>query len=117
MQTYVLVGIAVAFFIVTWYLKRPDITPAMARKLIGGGALLVDVRSPSEFSSGHIDGARNIPVGSLSGRERELGAKDRPVILYCASGTRSAMAKKTLRSAGFSQVHNLGSIGNWRSGK
>jgi phage shock protein E len=113
MQTYVILGLALVFFLVTWYLKRPDITPALARELLSKGALLVDVRSPSEFSAGHIDGARNIPVGALSARERELGAKDRPVILYCASGARSAMAKKTLRAAGFSQVHNLGSLSNW----
>lgn len=113
MQTYVILGLALVFFVVAWYLKRPDITPALARELLAKGALLVDVRSPSEFSSGHIDGARNIPVNALSARERELGAKDRPVILYCASGARSAMAKKALRAAGFLRVHNLGSIRNW----
>jgi phage shock protein E len=113
MQTYVILGLALAFFIVTWYLRRPDITPARARELLAEGALLIDVRSPSEFSSGHINGARNIPVGALSAREGELGVKDRPVILYCASGARSAMAKRTLRAAGFSRAHNLGSLSNW----
>ena len=113
MQTYVLFGLPAAFFVIIWYFKRPDITPARARKLLAEGAVLVDVRSPGEFSSGHIDGARNIPVGSLSVRERELGDKDRTVILYCASGTRSAMAKRRLRAAGFSRVLNLGSIRNW----
>ena len=113
MQTYVMLGISAAFFVLIWYFKRPDITPDLARKLVADGALLVDVRSPTEFSSGHIDGACNIPIDSLSVRERELGAKDRTVVLYCASGARSAMAKRRLRAAGFSRVHNLGSIGNW----
>ena len=113
MQTYMWIGLALALVLVTWYLKRPDITPELARQLLAEGALLVDVRSPSEFSSGHLDGAKNIPVNVLGQRSGELGAKDRPVILYCASGTRSAMAKRTLRAAGFARVHNLGSMGNW----
>ena len=114
MQTNIIFGLLLAFFLITWFMKRPDITPPAARKLLANeGALLVDVRSPGEFSSGHIDGARNIPVDALNARERELGGKDRPVILYCASGARSAMATRRLRAAGFSRVYNLGSISNW----
>lgn len=111
METYFWIALAVVAF--AWFMKRPDLSPALARELLSKGALLVDVRSPSEFSSGHIEGARNIPVNALAGRSGELGGKDRPVILYCASGTRSAMAKRALRSAGFSSVYNLGAMSNW----
>ena len=113
METYFWIALAVVFLALTWYMKRPDLSPALARELLSKGALLVDVRSPSEFSSGHIAGAKNIPVNTLAGRSGELGGKDRPVILYCASGTRSAMAKRTLRASGFSSVHNLGAMSNW----
>ena len=113
MENYYWIALAVAVLAFTWYMKRPDVTPALARELLSKGALLVDVRSPSEFSSGHIEGARNIPVNTLAGRTSELGAKERSVILYCASGTRSAMAKRTLRAAGFSSVYNLGAMSNW----
>jgi rhodanese-related sulfurtransferase len=101
--------IAAAFF---WW-KRADLDRNQAHELVAGGALLVDVRSPAEFASGHIDGARNVPVGEIAQRVSELGATDRPVIVYCASGTRSAMAKRTLTRAGFARVYNLGSMRNW----
>lgn len=113
MDSYFWIVLPAAFFALTWFMKRPDITPAAARELLSKGALLVDVRSPGEFSSAHIDGAKNIPVDALAGRSAELGRTDRTVILYCASGTRSALAKRTLRAAGFSSVHNLGAMSNW----
>lgn len=102
---------AVAVGFVLW--KRADLDGTKARELVAGGALLVDVRSPAEFAAGHIDGARNVPVSELGQRAGELGATDRPVIVYCASGTRSAMAKRALRKAGYAQVYNLGSMRNW----
>ena len=88
--------------------------PAKARELVGGGALLLDVRSEGEFASGHIAGAKNIPLGDLARRFGEIEAmKDRPVVVYCASGIRSAMAKQTLRSHGFREVHDLGAMGRY----
>ena len=113
MSQYLFLGLFAAAFLVLWYLKRPNISTAQAHELVSQGARLIDVRSPGEFSGGHIDGARNIPVGEIAGRAGELGAPDKPIIVYCASGTRSAMAARTLRSAGFSKVYNLGSMTNW----
>ncbi len=101
--------VAAAFF----FWKRADLDSAKARELVAGGAMLVDVRSPAEFATGHLDGARNVPVGEIARRAKELGPADRPVIVYCASGTRSALAKRALVNAGFAQVYNLGSMGNW----
>lgn len=101
--------VAAAFFL--W--KRADLGSAKAHELVAGGAMLVDVRSPAEFAAGHIEGAHNVPVGEIGRRARELGATDRPVIVYCASGTRSAIAKRALVKAGFAQVYNLGSMRNW----
>lgn len=96
-----------------WLLKRPDVTPARAHELVAQGARLVDVRSPGEYAAGHIDGAINIPVDQIGNRASSLDPKDRPVVVYCASGTRSAMARRTLRSAGFTQVFNLGPMSRW----
>jgi phage shock protein E len=112
-QSLVILAVVVAGFGVLWWLKRPDISAARARQLVAQGARLVDVRSPAEFAAAHIDGASNIPVGEIGRRNRELGAKERPVIVYCASGTRSAMAKRTLKNAGFREVYNLGAMRNW----
>ncbi|MDG1482538.1 MAG: rhodanese-like domain-containing protein [Myxococcota bacterium] len=92
-------------------LKKTRISGAEAREKVAGGAVLVDVRSPAEFASGHLDGARNIPLGALRSRLDELSA-DAEVVVYCASGMRSASAAKRLRSAGFT-AHNLGPLRAW----
>jgi rhodanese-related sulfurtransferase len=76
--------------------------------------LLVDVRTPEEFSSGHIKGAVNIPVQELSQRLDEV-AIEKPVVLYCRSGNRSAQAATILDQAGYSGVYDLGGIGDWQS--
>jgi phage shock protein E len=84
-----------------------------ARVLVSEGAMLVDVRSPGEFSGGHIEGAISIPIQELAGRTDELGVKSDPIVLYCQSGARSAMAKRLLESKGFTQVHDMGSMRSW----
>ena len=89
------------------------VSPEKARSLVADGARLVDVRTSGEFSGGHLDGALNVPVGDLSKRIAELGDKAKPVVLYCASGMRSASAASTLRSAGFAEVHDLGAMARW----
>lgn len=84
-----------------------------ARSLVAQGATLLDVRSPGEFAGGHIDGAVNIPVQELPGRVDDLGDKNRQIVVYCQSGTRSSMAKRLLESQGFANVHDLGGIAQW----
>ncbi|MBW2376821.1 MAG: hypothetical protein JRF55_12660 [Deltaproteobacteria bacterium] len=71
-----------------------------ARNLVAKGATLLDVRSSQEFSSGHIDGAVSISVQELAGRLDELGDKNGAIVVYCQSGSRSAMAKRLLASNG-----------------
>lgn len=68
--------------------------------------VLIDVRSVGEFKSGHLPKARNIPLEEL---ERKLDGipKDKPVILVCWSGSRSASATRYLIKAGYENVHNL----------
>lgn len=77
---------------------------------IKAGAAIIDVRTPDEFADGHYEGARNIPVNVLGNRLDEVGPKDRPVVLYCASGARSAMAAKMLKASGFADVTNAGGL-------
>ncbi len=71
--------------------------------------LLLDVRRPDEFASGHVEGAVNIPLGETARMVEAIGAKDRPVVLHCRSGNRSGQAMKDLRAAGFTQLVNGGS--------
>lgn len=77
---------------------------------IKAGARIVDVRSEDEFADGAYPGAVNIPVGSLPNRMSELEPKSRPLVLYCASGARSAMAAKILKASGWTDVVNAGGL-------
>lgn len=78
-------------------------------------ALVLDVRDPAEFAGGHIPEAKNVPLAKLGERISELAQyKDRPIVVVCASGMRSATACNQLAKAGFTQVKNLdGGMGRW----
>lgn len=84
-----------------------------AHRLVAEGAVLVDVRTVGEYSSGHIEGAINIPVAEIARRSDEIGPKEQPVVVYCHSGSRSAAAASTLRSQGFTVVEDLGGMSRW----
>lgn len=75
--------------------------------LMKQGGQIVDVRTKVEFAFAHKDGSINIPLDSLKDRMKELD-NTKPIILCCASGGRSAMAKHTLIANGFKNVHNAG---------
>jgi len=80
------------------------------REKIAGGAIIVDVRTPGEFSSGAYPKARNIPLDVLGSKLDKLGAKDKSIVVYCASGSRSVPATKILKAAGFTDVTNAGGL-------
>lgn len=74
-------------------------------------ALVVDVRTASEFQGGHYEGAINIPLSNLGQQLDQFGDdKARSIVLYCHSGARSASAKRTLEQAGYTNVLNAGSL-------
>lgn len=77
---------------------------------IHAGAKVVDVRTREEFSEEHYPNALNIPVDQLQRRLADLGDRQTPIVLYCASGSRSAYAAMMLRSAGYSDVTNAGGL-------
>jgi rhodanese-related sulfurtransferase len=100
----------------------PKITPAQAREMIDkGNTLVVDVRdAPEVEKSGKIAGAVHVSRGMLEFRADPESpyhdknfAKDKTVILYCASGGRSALAAKVLKDMGFGQVYNAGAFKDW----
>ncbi len=116
MNTNDLLQYAVPVLLIVGFLvfkRLGQISSAQARELVKQGAALVDVRSPGEFGTGHLPGAKNVPVQELGAKLGTLGPKDQPIIVYCASGTRSAMARGLLKSNGFTQVYNLGAMGRW----
>lgn len=100
----------------------PKITAGQARDMIGkGSTLLVDVRDAGEVDkTGKIAGAVNVSRGMLEFRadpespyHDRAFAKDKSVILYCASGGRSALAGKALKDMGYDKVFNLGAFKDW----
>lgn len=81
---------------------------------VQNGAVLVDVRSQGEFSSGNVKGSVNIPLDRLSGQIGKLD-KNKIIVVFCASGMRSASAKSILERNGFTNVINGGSWKNVQS--
>ena len=78
------------------------------KKLIGNGAVIIDVRTPSEFNSGHISGSKNLPLDNLDIYLAELKELNKPVIAVCRSGARSGAAVDILKKAGI-DAYNGGS--------
>jgi rhodanese-related sulfurtransferase len=100
--------------------RGSEVTPNEAVMLINhSNALVLDVREDAEFASGHISAARHIPLAQLATRISELQKwKDKPVVVNCQSGMRSAKACNVLRKNGFTHIKNLaGGIAAWQSAK
>lgn len=111
-----LAAVSGVMLIVTSTRGSRGISAAQATALINrDDALVIDVREPGEFAAGHLLNARNIPTSQLEKRIAELEKfKDKPVIVNCQSGGRSASACTILQKAGFTQIHNLeGGIAAW----
>lgn len=79
------------------------------KKLVNEGAIILDVRTKSEYAVGHIKGSINISVDSLGNNLGALKKKDTTIITCCASGMRSSAAKSFLLSKGYTRVYNGGS--------
>ncbi len=77
-------------------------------ELVKKGAIILDVRSKSEYAGGHIRGSINISLDVLTNNLDKIKNKHIPIITCCASGMRSASAKSILKSNGYTQVHNGG---------
>src|SRR2546421_5110062 len=94
-----------------------EIAPAeLARELQSRKPILVDVREKDEMDAGVLPGARKIPRGFLELRiEEAVPERDADVVLYCAGGTRSLLAARTLQDMGYSRVRSLaGGFGGWQ---
>ena len=89
-----------------------EVSREEARKLLAGGAQLVDVRAGHEWEVGRIAGATHLPLAELAERAGEIG-KDRPVVLYCRGGNRSTMATQALADAGYDAAKLSEGIVGW----
>ncbi len=105
LKQYWLVIVIALWFAYKWWNAKQVV--ALLPELKKRGATFIDVRSTVEFATAHAPGTINIPLPELGGRLGEV-AKSVPVVLCCASGTRSGMAKLLLKKNGYQEVHNAG---------
>ena len=90
-----------------------DYTPQHVAELLAQGEIqLIDVRQPEEREAGRIAGDRFIELAQLGGQVETID-RDRPVVFYCRSGSRSAMATEAFRGAGFDAHNMLGGLLEW----
>nr|WP_245837224.1 rhodanese-like domain-containing protein [Virgibacillus phasianinus] len=118
LQMILLIAIIVALivYITLRYLNQRKYLKTLTEDQFREGyrkAQLIDVREPQEFKKGHILGARNIPVTQMKQRLVEI-RKDKPVYLYCQSGSRSARAAQMLHKRGYLDLNQLkGGFKRW----
>lgn len=92
-----------------------DYTPRQVAELLAGGHIqLVDVREPEEHQAGRIGGDRHIPLGELSEQAQTID-RERPVVFYCRSGARSAMATEAFAGAGYDAHNMAGGLLDWHA--
>jgi adenylyltransferase/sulfurtransferase len=97
-------------------IRETDVNDVQTR-IQNNGVALLDVREKEEWDEGHLPGATFLPRGFLEVRvEKEVPEKNKPVIVYCAGGTRSAYAAKTLQDLGYTDVVSMaGGYGQWKN--
>ena len=111
-QTLIYVAFAVvAVIILKRLLGGSKVASSIVKQKLEAGASVIDVRTPDEFRDGAYPGAKNIPLSDLARRMGEI-PKDKPVVLYCASGARSSSAARAMKQAGYADVVNAGGLGD-----
>ncbi|MDF3820720.1 rhodanese-like domain-containing protein [Leptospira sp. 96542] len=112
MNRYFIIGfvLVIVSFVIYRMKNASNDSLAKVKEKISSGALVVDVRTKAEFNSGHFPGAVNIPINEVQNQLGKFGDKNRPIVLYCASGGRSGMALSQLQSEGFTDVTNAGGL-------
>ncbi len=110
---WITLAVIAALVISFIFIKRSgQIAEEEAREHLKNGALVIDVRTPGEFSSGHLKGAINIPLDGIeSTLPRRVKDKNQVLLLHCQSGMRSGIAVKKLNGIGYANAFNLGSYG------
>jgi phage shock protein E len=109
-----IVAAIVAVFIL--FKKSGQISAEDAVAHLNNGALVIDVRTPGEFNSGHLARAINIPLDEVeTAVPKRVKDKQQALLLHCASGMRSAMAANKLKALGYVNAFNLGSYGRAES--
>jgi len=98
--------------------KGLQLSPSMATRLMNNNSemLILDIRTAADYKSGHIKGAKNLPLSDLSkDLDKLASSKSGPVLVYCNSGSTAGGAIKTMKKAGFENINNLeGGVVAWK---
>lgn len=94
--------------------KAKDINQGIEEFKNTEGAVLLDVRTPSEYAGGRIKGSRNLPVQQAARVFEEIPEKDTPIFIYCLSGGRSRLMTSFLKREGYEKVTDLGGINGYK---
>ena len=92
------------------FFKQPDVNRGVEEYQSTSGAVLLDVRTPEEYRSGHIPGSKNIPLQTIDKVGSVAENKDMALYVYCQSGARSRQAAGMLKQMGYTNVNNIGGI-------
>jgi len=107
-------GIILGALLFSLFLPKRSQSKAELKGLLDNGALLLDVRTRGEFTGGHANGSKNIPLDEL-GRSLNQLDKEQHIIVVCASGMRSSQAVSMMKSNGFTNCVNGGSWVNFKN--
>ncbi len=110
-MTTLFVIIIFAVFIGIKIFLSNDISIEKAKEKLNKDACIIDVRSPGEFNSSHIEDSINIPFDETDKILNIIKNKDKPILLYCLSGARASIASSKIKSLGYIDVANMGSYG------
>lgn len=92
------------------FFKQPDVNQGVKEYQNTSGAVLLDVRTPEEYRSGHIPGSRNLPLQTIDRASAIAENRDTALYVYCQSGARSRQAAGLLKQLGYTNVNNIGGI-------
>ena len=92
------------------FFKQPDVNEGVKEYQKTSGAVLLDVRTPSEYRSGHIPGSKNVSLQTIDSVDAVAENKDTALYVYCQSGARSRQAAGLLKQMGYTNVNNIGGI-------
>ena len=112
MKNYLWIALAgmAAVIVLVGCAQRRENAPEAAETLAPENALIIDVRTPGEFSDGHLENAINVPLQNISSISSVAPDKNTVLYLYCRSGRRVKMAIAELKKLGYNNLHDLGGM-------
>ncbi len=96
------------------FLRSPDINEGLETFKNTDKAILLDIRTVEEYRDGHIESSINIPLDYIQNAASVIKDKNTPIFVHCLSGARSGQAVSVLKRMGYTNVTNIGGIGNYR---